>query len=73
MNLPQEMKEEVGYLIKGVSDHMHQELTPMQVYRIFEEHYVNRISYSISRNVISSRKRESGLPLPWSRMASGWC
>ena len=42
MNLPQEMKEEVGYLIKGVSDHMHQELTPMQVYRIFEEHYVNR-------------------------------
>ena len=28
MSLPDKMKEEVGYLIKGVSDHRHEELTP---------------------------------------------
>ncbi len=39
--LPDLMKEEVGYLIKGVSDHRHQELSPQAIYRIFEENYVN--------------------------------
>ena len=41
MSLPDEMKEEVGYLIKGVSDHRHQELSPNTIYQIFEEHYIN--------------------------------
>ncbi len=40
--LPDQMKEEVGYLVKGTSDHMHQELSPQAIYRIFEEHYINR-------------------------------
>lgn len=41
MSLPKAMQEEVGYLVKGVSDRMHQELTPKEIYRIFTEHYIN--------------------------------
>ena len=42
MVLPDQMKEEVGYLVKGVSDHRHEELTPDMIYQIFCEHYVNQ-------------------------------
>jgi len=41
ISLPDKMKEEVGYLIKGVSDEKHQELSPEAIYQIFFEHYVN--------------------------------
>ena len=41
VSLPDKMKEEVGYLVKGVSDRAHKELTPEWVYNIFEENYVN--------------------------------
>lgn len=41
ISLPDAMKEEVGYLIKGVSDEKHRELSPEQIYQIFSEHYVN--------------------------------
>ena len=41
ISLPARMKEEVGYLVKGVSDRRHKELTPEAIYRIFEEEYVN--------------------------------
>ncbi len=39
-SLPAAMKEEVGYLVKGVSDKQHHELQPAEIYQIFEEHYV---------------------------------
>ena len=39
-SLPAAMKEEVGYLIKGVSDRRHQELHPAEIYAIFEENYI---------------------------------
>lgn len=39
--LPAAMKEEVGYLIKGVSDKRHQELLPKEIYAIFEENYIH--------------------------------
>ena len=42
ISLPDAMKEEVGYLIKGISDRRHRELSPEAVYRIFEETYLNR-------------------------------
>jgi len=38
--LPDKMKEEVGYLMKGISDQRHKELLPQEVYRIFEENYI---------------------------------
>lgn len=39
--LPPKMREALGYLVKGVSDHEHRELTPAQVKEIFEKNYVN--------------------------------
>lgn len=39
--LPQAMKEEVGYLVKGVSDRRRQELSPAEIYAIFEENYIS--------------------------------
>ena len=41
ISLPEKMKEEVGYLVKDVSDKAHRELTPDLVYHIFEDHYIN--------------------------------
>ncbi len=41
ISLPEKMKEEVGYLVKDVSDKAHKELTPDWVYHIFEDHYIN--------------------------------
>lgn len=42
MSLPDKMKEEVGYLMKGISDRRHRELAPGDVYRIFEDQYINQ-------------------------------
>ena len=39
--IPDKMREEVGYLVKGVSDRAHKELTPEWVYQIFNDNYVN--------------------------------
>ncbi len=41
ISLPDAMKEEVGYLVKGVSDRRHQELTPKDIYQIFEDNYIS--------------------------------
>ena len=41
ISLPEKMKEEVGYLVKDVSDKAHKELTPDWVYHIFEDNYIN--------------------------------
>ncbi|MDD2979240.1 MAG: 2-isopropylmalate synthase [Hespellia sp.] len=41
ISLPEKMKEEVGYLVKDVSDKAHKELTPDWVYHIFEDHYIS--------------------------------
>lgn len=41
-NIPDSMKEEVGYLVKNISDKEHKEMTPLQIYDIFEKNYVNK-------------------------------
>ena len=47
-SLPKQMQEEVGYLIKGVSDRRHQELQHDEIFQIFEETYINpRVIFSI--------------------------
>ena len=43
--LPEAMREDVGYAIKQVSDEMHQELSPQNVYEIFEEQYLHSMNY----------------------------
>lgn len=40
ISLPEKMKEEVGYLVKDVSDKAHKELSPEWVYHIFEDNYI---------------------------------
>ncbi len=40
-NLPPKMREEVGYAVKSVSDHLHKELSPGEVLSVFTEQYVN--------------------------------
>ncbi len=42
MSLPDKMKEEVGYLMKGVSDKKHSELAPADVYEIFKDTYIEQ-------------------------------
>lgn len=41
INLPKAMREEVGYMVKDVSDKAHKELTPDWAYQIFSDHYIN--------------------------------
>jgi len=40
-NLPPKMRENFGYAVKSVSDHLHKELLPDEIYKIFIENYVN--------------------------------
>lgn len=42
ISLPDKMKEEVGYLMKGVSDRKHSELIPEDIYQIFKENYIDQ-------------------------------
>ena len=39
--LPAKMREDVGYTVKGVSDHAHAELSPQEVLDVFTNTYVN--------------------------------
>ena len=39
--LPKGMKEDVGYTIKGYSDHQHREIQPDEVVELFKKDYVN--------------------------------
>lgn len=40
-DLPAKMREDLGYTVKGVSDHQHKELSPDEVCDIFKTEYVN--------------------------------
>ncbi len=42
ISLPDQMREEVGYLVKSVSDHAHKELSPEEIHQIFLENYEKR-------------------------------
>jgi len=39
--IPPQMREELGYMIKDISDHEHKELSPVEVYQAFAKEYVN--------------------------------
>ncbi|MFV0516695.1 MAG: 2-isopropylmalate synthase [Aminipila sp.] len=40
-NIPQKMREEVGYFIKNLSDKQHKELSPAEIFDTFKNEYVN--------------------------------
>ncbi len=42
LDLPPKMREDFGYVVKGVSDHQHKELLPDEIRAIFVEEYVNK-------------------------------
>ena len=45
------MREDFGYTVKNVSDHLHKELKPEEVYDIFKKEYVNLTTpYSLIEN-----------------------
>lgn len=39
--LPKAMREEVGYLMKGISDNAHKELSPQEIFEAFSKEYIN--------------------------------
>ena len=41
LDLPPKMREDFGYVVKGISDHQHKELLPEEIKNIFLEEYVN--------------------------------
>ncbi len=41
IELPKKMSEQVGYLMKDVSDRRHAELLPDEIYDIFKDNYIN--------------------------------
>lgn len=41
-DLPAKMREDLGYTVKGVSDHQHKELSAEEVHEIFLNEYVNK-------------------------------
>jgi 2-isopropylmalate synthase len=41
ISIPDKMREELGYIVKDVSDKGHKELTPDEVYQIFKDTYKN--------------------------------
>ena len=40
-NLPKAMREDFGYRVKNVSDHLHKELQPEEIHKIFMDEYVD--------------------------------
>lgn len=41
LEFPPQMRESFGYAVKNVSDHLHKELMPNEIYDIFMKDYVN--------------------------------
>lgn len=42
--LPSKMREALGYVVKSVSDHEHKELSVSEVFEVFSQTYLNRVS-----------------------------
>ncbi|MDD4802279.1 MAG: 2-isopropylmalate synthase [Syntrophomonas sp.] len=60
LSIPEQMKEEVGYIVKNVSDREHKELSPAWIYNIFEELYVtNTPIFTVSE--FHFTKRDGGI------------
>lgn len=58
-DLPQDLRQEVGYFIKGVSDSAHKELDPQEILDAFQQEYVN-ICSPIALKDVSWLRNENG-------------
>ncbi len=59
LRIPPKMREQVGYLVKDVSDHEHAELKPDEVFEIFKNEYANVSSPILLKEV--HYKQEDGI------------
>ena len=60
LNLPPKMREAMGYTAKGVSDHLHKELHPDEIFDLFKKTFENVVQpYSI--NEVHFQQKEVGI------------
>ena len=60
LNLPAKMREAMGYTAKGVSDHLHKELHPDEIFDLFKKTFENVVEpYSI--NEVHFQQKEGGI------------
>ena len=60
LRIPTQMREEVGYTVKDVSDHAHKELQPEEVLKVFKEKYVN-ITSPIEFKEVHFEQKDGGI------------
>ena len=60
LNLPPKMREAMGYTAKGVSDHLHKELHPDEIFDLFKKTFENVVQpYSI--NEVHFQQKDGGI------------
>ena len=60
LNLPPKMREAMGYTAKGVSDHLHKELHPDEIFDLFKKTFENVVQpYSI--NEVHFQQKNDGI------------
>ena len=60
LNLPPKMREAMGYTAKGVSDHLHKELHPDEIFDLFKKTFEN-VSQPYSINEVHFQQKEVGI------------
>ena len=60
LNLPPKMREAMGYTAKGVSDHLHKELHPDEIFDLFKKTFEN-VAQPYSINVVHFQQKEVGI------------
>ena len=60
LNLPPKMREAMGYAAKGVSDHLHKELHPDEIFDLFKKTFVN-VGHPYSINEVHFQQTSEGI------------
>ena len=60
LNLPAKMREAMGYVAKGVSDHVHKELMPEEIFELFKKNFENVVK-PLSINEVHFQQTGEGI------------
>ena len=60
LNLPPKMREAMGYAVKGVSDHLHKELHPDEIFDLFKKTFEN-VGQPYSINEVHFQQTSEGI------------
>ena len=60
LNLPPKMREAMGYTAKGVSDHLHKELHPDEIFDLFKK-TIENVAQPYSINEVHFQQKEVGI------------